>query len=228
MFLILIAVALFAALGYAVTSSSQSSGSGVSQESAKLCASRILQFGSGVQQTIERMRISGNVPVYKLDFRTLIRKKFDGTTLLAANLSCPAAEESECGVYMNIPFQTFETCSITTTNNLMGGHNLAQIAPIEGVGTPNNDVVLRFQGIRPDVCAEINRAEGLPEEIYDWPAGAWQGMNGTITDTQLDGAGYQHWGLSTDPSAPVAGHQIFCVASAPAGQKFLFITAVVR
>jgi len=58
LFLILIAVALFAALSYAVTSSSRSGTGGVGEDKAKLAASTLLQYAAGVEQKLLRMTIT--------------------------------------------------------------------------------------------------------------------------------------------------------------------------
>lgn len=57
LFLILIAVALFAALSYAVTQSSRSGGEGISRDKAKLVAGQIIQYGASVEQAISRMKL---------------------------------------------------------------------------------------------------------------------------------------------------------------------------
>jgi len=57
LFLILIAVALFAALSYAVTSSMRTSGDNGNKESADVQAAVILQYATLVETSIERLRV---------------------------------------------------------------------------------------------------------------------------------------------------------------------------
>lgn len=52
LFMILIAVALFAALSYAVTSSSRGGSKGIGEERARLLASRIVQYGTSIEQAV--------------------------------------------------------------------------------------------------------------------------------------------------------------------------------
>lgn len=59
LFLILIAVALFAALSYAVTSSSRGGGNGTSTEDLAMATSQILQYGAAMKTAVLRMKISG-------------------------------------------------------------------------------------------------------------------------------------------------------------------------
>ena len=58
LFLILIAVALFAALSYAVTNSGRG-GSGISKEQGEIRASRVIETLGTYQQTIQRLKIIG-------------------------------------------------------------------------------------------------------------------------------------------------------------------------
>lgn len=57
LFLILLAVALFAALSYAVTQSSRSGGKDISDEDARLVASQILQATAQIRAGIDRLRL---------------------------------------------------------------------------------------------------------------------------------------------------------------------------
>ena len=60
LFMILIAVALFAALSYAVTSSSRSGGNNASRESLQIEGAQIAQYVTGIQNSIMRMKISSD------------------------------------------------------------------------------------------------------------------------------------------------------------------------
>lgn len=59
LFLILLAVVLFAALSYAVTSSTRGGGNDASPEKAQAIASQIINYATLVENTIQRLKASG-------------------------------------------------------------------------------------------------------------------------------------------------------------------------
>ncbi len=69
LFLILIAVALFAALSYAVTQSSRSGGGDTSGETALINSAQITQYPASIRTTIIRMLVNGT-DVTELHFNT--------------------------------------------------------------------------------------------------------------------------------------------------------------
>jgi hypothetical protein len=88
LFLILIAVALFAALSYAVTQSGKG-GASTSNEQADLLAARMMQDAALVQSTVTRLLVSGC---------TLAKLNFDNTVFAGyANASAPA--DKSCNVF---------------------------------------------------------------------------------------------------------------------------------
>ena len=68
LFLILIAVALFAALSYAVTSSSRSGGGDVNEEANLLSASTITQYPASVRTAMIRMQVTGRIQLEDMEF----------------------------------------------------------------------------------------------------------------------------------------------------------------
>ncbi len=76
LFLILIAVALFAALSYAVTQSGRGGGS-IDREQMTLSASQMMDYGAIMQQTIQRLRILNGCTENDISFE---RSPFDGVT----------------------------------------------------------------------------------------------------------------------------------------------------
>ncbi|PJF37579.1 MAG: hypothetical protein CUN55_21350, partial [Phototrophicales bacterium] len=67
LFLILIAVALFAALSYTVTWSGRANEGRLNKDRAELLAAEIIQYATQMEQAITRVRIINKVPEYGLD-----------------------------------------------------------------------------------------------------------------------------------------------------------------
>jgi len=142
LFLILIAVALFAALSYAVTQSGRSGG-GVDKEQAILKASQFVQYGTGLQTTVQRMTLTGT-NVTDLDFGI----GFSETIYCRTGVDCPYAPEG--GGF------TFQSPPIGGTwrhfaNDTPGG--------VDGVGPTANDILIINSGtsLGLSICEQVNK-----------------------------------------------------------------------
>ena len=87
LFIILIAVALFAALSYAVTSSSRSGGTDTSYETAITDAATIKNYVTAIRTAITRITASGLCDVTELSFEA---PPFDGTDTDYVNPNSPS------------------------------------------------------------------------------------------------------------------------------------------
>lgn len=148
LFLILIAVALFAALSYAVTQSGRGGGS-VDREQALISASQVTQYGAGLRTTITRMIITGT-DAYNLDFTTTSgasNEVFDAAGGGAVEQDPPSTAGGSAAYDYLVP--------TTATSGFY----------IDGVGTDAADVILIAEDISVAVCTAINRGLGVtPEE----------------------------------------------------------------
>ena len=91
LFLILIAVALFAALSYAITNSGRG-GSGIDKETASLQASEILQYASEVKTAVMRLRLINGCSETNISFESA------ATGSLLENTADPASDE-RCHIF---------------------------------------------------------------------------------------------------------------------------------
>lgn len=107
LFLILIAVALFAALSYAVTSSSKGGGSGISKDKANISAAEIAQYGASLEQAITRMQVVGNCAENQISFENPIESGYVNPNA-PADKRCHVFDPSGGGLSWRSDFGGFE------------------------------------------------------------------------------------------------------------------------
>lgn len=156
LFLILIAVALFAALSYAVTQSGRGNNS-ITKEQAHLLAARMIQYGANIHQAVQRAIIINGCDPY---------------TTVGNNLfGDPASFPGDCNLFDQYSgggaaYQQIannDPVFYDTSANNNGGEYLAFInsMPVAGVGTSLEDVTMIFHNIREDICIAANKILGI-------------------------------------------------------------------
>lgn len=185
LFLILIAVALFAALSYAVTSSSRSSSSGVSAEQTKIGVNRMLQHASAIEQAITKMRVINGCTESQISaYSELWETPSDYN-----NTSAPA--DGRCNIYHpnggGIAWQKPPESVTSPLNGMISGNPMTvedywydvrrHVRDI-GVQAPHNsgfgnDVLLRVQ-VTEEACRYINKKFRGTETI---PTNSWAYYN---------------------------------------------------
>lgn len=156
--MILIAVALFAAVSYAVTQSGRG-GANADKERAIVYASQIVQGATAIQQAVQRMVLTGTAPA-SLDFCS------DGTTAGCSEGSDPdilCATGADC-VYAPegggaLPIEAPEGSQLSGVARLMR-HSAAMT--VEGIGTGATNIGGIVTNLTKEVCDQIN--QGLWKE----------------------------------------------------------------
>ncbi len=195
LFLILLAVVLFAALSYAVTSSTNGGAKNASGESNKTKAAAILQWLDTLDAAILRMKLTEGIPIQNISFEyTLTRAD---TTTNPTYLSNPNCSLDTCRVFKpaggNIPSTWFKNAAVAEPTGWLTGY------PAPGfydmwmmqwpyAGTDANDVTIRLMAIDPAVCTEINNALGITAMVIPGGTGVaanvpsvWDNTAYTIT-----------------------------------------------
>lgn len=174
LFLILIAVALFAALSYAITNSGRGAGS-IDKETAQLGASQMMQYGAELERAIQRMHVINGIPIENLDFRSDKILNNSGANPNISNNSCT---DTSCQIFHkdggNVTFQNFEKYAVLPAPAGWGvtwekpGHHLPIMAGIVGFGSDKAEIAIRIPAIQTNVCNAINRLLKLDENpSYD-------------------------------------------------------------
>ncbi len=155
LFLILIAVALFAALSYAVTSSTRTGGGSADSETNLISSAQITQYPSAVSTAVVRMIISGataeeirfNRPSEYTELDTVDIGVFHPSGGAATYIPAPA--------------------------DVMAGASAGQwvfnaeleIPEIGLAGAGGNDIIAYLVGMKQSICRKINEEHGLGSVI---------------------------------------------------------------
>lgn len=176
LFLILIAVALFAALSYAITASGRG-GSGIDKEQAEIQAAEILNYIAAVENEANRLRILSGINPYSINFANNNSHTSlfsgSGTGIVGSdhqnNPNCTVL--AECSVFQdrggNLPSRAFYDAAghaIPDSNgHIVPGEFRVFNNFIEDVGSNTEpEILLTLVGISKAVCDALNRKLGLP------------------------------------------------------------------
>jgi hypothetical protein len=229
LFLILIAVALFAALSYATTQTGRGTTS-VGKETDSLSAGQVTQYPALVRSTVQRMILTG-VPVSGvtgIDFQSGVgeNKVFDTTQGGGASIRKPPSgignAQGDGG-----PVNGW---AAGYTNNSWGFVDLTPSGPpkgfyILGLGTDTvntgRDAIMYLHDISLGVCQQIQRGLGLSTTLATqtvpvvWTTGNGQGSNGA--HNLVAGTGDA---ITVAPSANAAGQAFSCYANGATNDYF--------
>lgn len=221
LFLILIAVALFAALSYAVTQSGRGSGS-LTRENTALEIARIENFASQVQSAITRMKVIGNIPEYLISYEDT----FSNST---ANASCTT---TDCKLFEQggggVP-KGFSLGAAYQGAAAYAGKFWFRNVTLAGMGDDNTrDFFLLFPNASLALCMAFNTHVGVtntsgapPVDDHGGAAGEAD-YSGNIS-SQVTLADVPRYGESG--GSPITGKAAFCVNDSGAYHIYMLLIA---
>jgi hypothetical protein len=160
LFLILIAVALFAALSYAVTQSSRSGGGDVSSEKSLVSSSELTQYPAGVRTSILHMIVTNSLSVNDLEFNT--PSDFIGGGSAVINDTDPTVASVKQAVFHPAGGAgTYQNASAQLMAGGVGTWHFNQQNAIPGIGSSKNDMIAFLQGVNKSVCAQVDTQLGI-------------------------------------------------------------------
>lgn len=216
LFLILIAVALFAALSYAITSSSRG-GSGISKEQTEILTAQIFQRLTAIEQGLTRFLIVNNYTLSDIDMFPGADDAYNGNTNACSDDECNLFHVNGGGVSSPaLPASMGSQGSCPGLFFAADGSLIPyiKIQSVEGVGTVLSDIVLDYCGVALEICQKINQKVGIKD--LDDPAltffgGSWPGdynsFSATYTDPLADTVDNY---LGTSLDARLNGYRTFC------------------
>lgn len=149
LFLILIAVALFAALSYAVTQSGRGGGD-INKEELSLEASRLVQYAAAVENSIMRIRISGGHRKNEVSFTGPGSDNSNCTTD-----TCEVFNDSAYGV----PYIKPDTSWLIPDNgDARWGEYRNIMTDLDGIGIDDEpDILLIINFMSEEMCRAVNK-----------------------------------------------------------------------
>lgn len=161
-FVILFAIAMFAALSYTVMKGSQSgSTSTISKDKARMAATEIIAYGDTVAKTAQTIKLRGCSDT-QINF--INATYFGGYNSLNTNSTAPSDES--CNIFSPIGGKLFIThppdtwindTNLTEPNWIPNGSN-----KIKNIGNDlTSDLILVLYDVRSEVCIEINNRLGI-------------------------------------------------------------------
>ncbi len=164
LFLILIAVALFAALSYAVTQSTRTGGGSGDNETALISSAQLTQYPASIRTAVVRM-IIGGTDVGDLEFNT--PTNFSNCETGTNNQFCVFHPNGGGATYASAPTDMMSAGS----GNTAGTWTFNAENQIDLAGTSSGDddpvaatadVIAFLPGITLSLCQRINQELGLP------------------------------------------------------------------
>ncbi len=176
LFLILIAVALFAALSYVVTQSTRSGSGGTEREKSILSSAQMTQYPTAIRTSVIRMVLAG-VAIESI--------KFDAPASTGPFVTVSAAQlvfhpNGGGAAYQDAPSEL----SASSGDQLAWYYNANFYVPGIGIdsatGSEGNDLIAFLPGISSAVCKQVNEQLGIGESGCTMANGVPQANAATI------------------------------------------------
>lgn len=183
LFLIIIAVMLFGALGFAVSGMMRGTGGkGASEEQAKIYAAEIVQYAQTVKDTIRNLQISNDCADDEISFENAQVSGYEHP--MPVREECKLFDASGGGIL----FQTLNEVNTATGLYFTGASG------VRNVGTNEHDLLMVVFGMSDEVCKMLNKQAKIANSNtiqddnvgYSYFTGAYAGSPILIGDTATD------------------------------------------
>lgn len=217
LFLILIAVALFAALSFAFTSGSRNSGSIAGKEQARLRADEVIGYGNGLRVIVDRMILLGGASDINTGGNGVLFSASGANAAYGAVGAQPGTEVFNASggkaAYQN---PSPEICLSSPCSYEFTGQYT-----VTGVGSDGaSELSMLVVDIDPLVCQAMNNTLGL----------GWSSipMGGALTLTRFNGTNYGDAGGAnpitlTGGANEFAGKRAFCYQESGGAKRYIYL-----
>ena len=182
LFLILIAVALFAALSYAVSSSNRGGSSNISAEKAESGAAAMVQHLATIRQAIDRMKLVNNCTPEQFNF----------TSYYSTQNNVNSPSDKRCHLYdsaggrispVTFPKEYFDPAKYDAATTWVGGVGPSlnyrvsfnsstrwRYVGTDANGAASADLVGQFYGVSDVICRAVNKRGNVNSPSFNPPS----------------------------------------------------------
>lgn len=187
LFMILLAVALFAALSYAVTNSTRSAGGDISKEQLELHVGNILQYSNSVENAIMRMRLRNNCDDSQISFENTTVSGYSNSNA-PADKRCHVFDDNGGGAvfvknnpdYIDASYAG-NGATLTVSPVYINVWAVGKDSGATNIGLPTfcssppycSDFLMVIPAIKKEMCLAINRKLGISTVSSDAPPQRW-------------------------------------------------------
>ncbi len=184
LFLILLAVVLFAALSYAVTQSTRGGGNDASNEKLSTIVAHMMQHGSAIENFLMRAKLVDNVPEYGFDFVGTYSNSLANATCTTTACKVFSSNGGSVASY-RLPDGYWDTAWASSHAN-----ESFFVTPVEGIGTPAADVLLIYRALTLNLCSAVNKAMNINIDLANTAEGLGDATSysGTMTSIPTGGS----------------------------------------
>lgn len=177
---IFLAVALFAALNFAISRTNQSGGiQMLSDQQATILATEIINFSVRVENVVQRLLMQG-CSENEISFGNEVYTRYDGELSRPMDHNPNAPDDFRCHIFhakgggvrpVIVPDAALLPPPNPTGDMGRHGHASIQQAIIPGVGREDEpEILLTVPWLHPDVCRKINDMAGIEQAPGEIPA----------------------------------------------------------
>lgn len=170
LFLILIAVALFAALSYAVTQSTRGGGD-IDEDKVKMDVAQLFQYLSALDFAVMRMMTINGCSENDINFDNDKYIRNNGAIAMPTGTHLYAPADGSCDIFHTnggaMHFYELPQQYIVTghTGEWRSGNMYMVDAPVENIGSAADDLIVSLGHVSANMCSAINEASGLGSAI---------------------------------------------------------------
>ena len=211
LFIILIAVVLFAALSYAISMSTRNNQKDAGAEKIQVTAAALIQYATSVENAITRLRAANSCADTDISFGTPVYETLAGAVANPDSKFSTTPPNNRCHVFDINGGQaiaiTFKEAAIQgqVAGAIKSGHATLIIASVPDVGSPQPELILAFPSIRKDVCLDAQRRMGATTSTTEMGNCTWLEFTGDYSGSSPCEAGTT--GLRTWCGADAANPQ---------------------